>query len=539
MEKNYNMIKKIISNILKEALDNYLKNLNIDSDINIENKESYIEIGYSVDDKFGDYACPVGMRMSKILKKNPMEIAEGIINNIKNNKYFDKIEVAKPGFINLTMSKEYINQSINDLLKNENYGKNILEEKHKILVEYISANPTGPLHIGHGRWAAIGSALSNLLKYAGHEIYQEFYVNDAGEQIEKLNQSVQAVKDGKEIPEDGYHGDYIKDIAKENGIPKDIILENQKKLLKRFGVEMDNYALESKIRENGELEKTINFLDKEGLLFEEDNAVWFRSVKYGDDKDRVIKKSNGLYTYFAPDIAYHKNKIDRGYKYLIDILGADHHGYVPRITAAVRAVSGDTASLKVILGQMVRLFRGKEIVRMSKRTGDMISLEEVIDEIGVDSTRYFLLMRSYSSSLDFDLELAKKKDNDNPVYYIQYAYARICNIFFKLEEKKLSYNENKPFDINNISNESSLKLSKMILRLPDEIYESSKSLEVYTFLNYTYEVAAALHKFYYDNIVLDESEEIRQERLTLVKAVQKVLGICFDIIGISKIERMW
>ena len=529
------MIKKIISNIIKKALDNYLKNLNIDNDINIGN----IEIGYSVDDKFGDYACPVGMRMSKILKKNPMEIAEGIINNIKNNKYFDKIEIAKPGFINLTMSKEYINQSINDLLKNENYGKNILEEKHKILVEYISANPTGPLHIGHGRWAAIGSALSNLLKYAGHEIYQEFYVNDAGEQIEKLNQSVQAVKDGKEIPEDGYHGDYIKDIAKENGIPKDIILENQKKLLKRFGVEMDNYALESKIRENGELEKTINFLDKEGLLFEEDNAVWFRSVKYGDDKDRVIKKSNGLYTYFAPDIAYHKNKIDRGYRYLIDILGADHHGYVPRITAAVRAVSGDTASLKVILGQMVRLFRGKEIVRMSKRTGDMISLEEVIDEIGVDSTRYFLLMRSYSSSLDFDLELAKKKDNDNPVYYIQYAYARICNIFFKLEEKKLSYNENKPFDINNISNESSLKLSKMILRLPDEIYESSKSLEVYTFLNYTYEVASALHKFYYDNIVLDESEEIRQERLTLVKAVQKVLGICFDIIGISKIERMW
>ena len=405
------MIKKIISNIIKYALDNYLKNLNIDNDINIGN----IEIGYSVDDKFGDYACPVGMRLSKRLKKNPMEIAEGIIKNIENNKCFDKIEIAKPGFINLTMSKEYINQSINDLLKNKNYGKNILEEKHKILLEYISANPTGPLHIGHGRWAAIGSALSNLLKYAGHEIYQEFYVNDAGEQIEKLNHSVQAVKDGKEIPEDGYHGDYIKDIAKENGVPKDIILESQKKILKRFGVEMDNYALESKIIENGELEKTVDFLDKEGLLFEEDNAVWFRSVRYGDDKDRVIKKSNGLYTYFAPDIAYHKNKIDRGYKYLIDILGADHHGYVPRITAAVRAVSGDTASLKVILGQMVRLFRGKEIVRMSKRTGDMISLEEVIDEIGVDSTRYFLLMRSYSSSLDFDLELAKKKDNDNPV----------------------------------------------------------------------------------------------------------------------------
>lgn len=529
------MLKKIISNILKEALNNYLKNQNI----NIENEESYVEIAYSVDDKFGDYASPVGMRLSKILKKNPMEIASGIINSIRDDKYFDKIEVAKPGFINFTLSKEYINESINDLLKNDNYGRNVLDKKRKILIEYISANPTGPLHIGHGRWAAIGSTLSNILKYAGDEVYQEFYVNDAGEQIAKLNESVQAVKEGKEIPEDGYHGEYIKDIAKENGIPKDIILESQKKLLKRFGVEMDNYALESKIRENGELEKTIDFLDKEGLLFEEDNAVWFRSSKYGDDKDRVIKKSNGLYTYFAPDIAYHKNKIDRGYKYLIDILGADHHGYVPRITAAVRAVSEDSASLKVILGQMVRLFRGKEIVRMSKRTGDMISLEEVIDEIGVDSTRYFLLMRSYSSSLDFDLELAKKEDNDNPVYYIQYAYARICNIFFKLKEKKLSYDENKSFNINSISNDSSLKLAKMILRLPDEILESSKSLEVYTFLNYTYEVASALHKFYYDNIVLDENEEIRQERLTLIKAVQKVLGICFDIIGISKVERMW
>lgn len=533
------MLKKFISNIVKEALNNYLKSINAD----IEN--FYIEIGYSADDKFGDYACPVGMRLAKILKKNPMEIASEIANNINdiNNikKYFDKVEVAKPGFINMTLSNQYINKCVNDLLKNDNYAKDILkdEEKKKILIEYISANPTGPLHIGHGRWAAIGSALSNMLKYAGHEVYQEFYVNDAGEQIEKLNQSVRAVKEGKEVPEDGYHGSYIKDIAKEEGNPKDIILESQKKLLERFGVKMDNYASESKIRGCGELEKTMDFLNKEGLLFEEEDAVWFRSSKYGDDKDRVVKKSNGLYTYFAPDIAYHKNKIDRGYKYLIDILGADHHGYVPRITAAVRAVSGDTATLKVILGQMVRLYRGNEIIRMSKRTGDMISLEEVIDEIGVDSTRYFLLMRSYSSSLDFDLELAKKKDNDNPVYYVQYAYARICNIFFKLKEKNMSYDEDKPFNIENISNESSLKLAKIVLRFKDEIYESAKSLEVYTLLNYTYELASALHKFYYDNIVLDENENIRQERLTLIKAVKKILSVCFDIIGISKIEKMW
>lgn len=526
------MLKKIISNILRSALEDYLK------DTDIKEIDSYIEIGYAVDDKFGDYACPVAMRLAKVLKKNPFDIANSIAEKI-DKKYFEKIEVARPGFINLTLSNDYINECINDLLNNDNYGKNTVEDKKKILVEYVSANPTGPLHIGHGRWAAIGSALSNILKYVGHEVYQEFYVNDAGEQITKLNESVQAVKEGKEIPEDGYHGSYIQDVAKQDGVPKDIILESQKKLLERFGTYMDNYASELKIREGGELEKTMDFLDKEGLLFEEDNAVWFKSTKYGDDKDRVVKKSNGTYTYFAPDITYHKNKIDRGYHYLIDILGADHHGYVPRITAAVRAVSKDTATLKVILGQLVRLYRGTEVVRMSKRTGDMISLEDVIDEIGVDPTRYFLLMRSYSSSLDFDLELAKKKDNDNPVYYVQYAYARIYNIFFKLEEKNMTYDSSKAFDIKKIANESSLKLAKIILRFPDEVFESAKSLEVYTLINYTYEAASALHKFYYDNIVLEENEEIRQERLTLIKAVQKILGTCFDIIGISKVERMW
>lgn len=526
------MLKKIVSDIIKEALCNYLK------DTDVENIDSYIDIGYTVDEKFGDYASPVAMRLAKALKKNPFDIANDIVKLI-DKKYFDNVEVARPGFINLTLSKDYINECINQLLEDDDYGKNSAEDKKRILVEYVSANPTGPLHIGHGRWAAIGSALSNILKYVGHDVYQEFYVNDAGEQITKLNESVNAVKEGREIPEDGYHGAYIKDIAKMEGVPKDIILEQQRKLLERFRTYMDNYASELKIREGGELEKTIDYLNEKGLLFEEDNATWFRSTKYGDDKDRVVKKSNGSYTYFAPDITYHKNKIDRGYKYLIDILGADHHGYVPRITAAVRAVSDDTADLKVILGQLVRLYRGNELVRMSKRTGDMISLEEVIDEIGVDPTRYFLLMRSYSSSLDFDLELAKKKDNDNPVYYVQYAYARVCNIFFKLEEKNMKYDYNKKFDINKISNESTLKLAKMILRFPDEIYESAKSLEVYTLLNYTYDVASALHKFYYDNIVLEENDDIRQERLTLIRAVKKILGICFDIIGITKIERMY
>lgn len=525
------MIKKVISNILKEAFDKYIVELNLD--INTE-----MEVGYTSDEAFGDYACPVAMRLSKIIKKNPMDIANAIVKNI-NSEYFEKVEVAKPGFINMTLSKKYVSDCINDILKDDEYGKNTAPKKMKILLEYISANPTGPLHIGHGRWAAIGSAMSNILKYVGHEVFQEFYVNDAGEQIKKLNESVLAVKEGRDIPEDGYHGEYIKELAKMDGEPKDIILEEHKRLLKRFNTHIDNFASEESIRVGGELEKTLDFLDEKGLLYEKEDALWFKSTDYGDDKDRVIKKSNGTYTYFAPDITYHKNKIDRGYNYLIDILGADHHGYVSRITAVVRALSDNKVTLNVILGQLVRLYRGGELVRMSKRTGDMITLEDVIDEIGVDSTRYFLLMRSAMSSLDFDLDLAKKKDNDNPVYYVQYAYARICNIFFKLEEKKLSYNEDTPLDLTKIDNESTLKLAKMLLRFPDEIYDASRIYEVYPMINYMYELSGAFHRFYYENIVLDEDETIRENRLTLVKAVKKILSICFDMIGISKIERMW
>lgn len=525
------MLKKDVANILQLAINTYIKEQDI-------NEKILAEIEYAADDKFGDYACTTALKMAKLLKKNPIEIAKGIVSKI-DSENFSSVSVAPPGFINITLSEKYINETVNNVLFNENYGKNIIEEKLNILLEYISANPTGPLHIGHGRWAAIGSALSNLLKYVGHNVYNEFYVNDAGEQINKLNASVEAVRNNKEVPEDGYHGEYIKEIAKLDGNPKDIMLKNQQELLERFKSNIDNYASEKAIKDTGALEIVIETLKDKGLIFEKDNALWFKSSEFGDDKDRVLKKSSGEYTYFAPDITYHKTKIDRGYNYLIDILGADHHGYVSRITAAVRALSDDKVKLNVILGQLVRLYRGAELVRMSKRTGEMITLEEVIDEIGVDSTRYFLLMRSPQTSLDFDLELAKKKDNDNPVYYVQYAYARICNIFIKLGEKGLSFEKDKPLDISKIANADSLKLAKMLIRLPDELLESAKAFEVYTLINYMYELSSVLHRFYYNNVVLESDDTIRQERLTLILAVKKVLGILFDIIGITKLERMW
>ena len=525
------MIKKNIASIVQKAFDDYLKSISSDA-------KCQVEIGYPSDSKFGDYACATALRIAKDINKNPMDIAQAVITTIKSDD-FAGIEVVRPGFINITLSDKFINKSINDLLKSENYGKNTVEKPLKILLEYVSANPTGPLHIGHGRWAAIGSALGNLLSYVGHNVHHEFYVNDAGEQIEKLNRSVNAVKNGLPVPEDGYHGAYIADVAKLDGEPKDLILETQKQLLERFRTYMETYTSEDDIRKSGDLEITIEVLKEKGLIYEKEDAWWFKSTVYGDDKDRVVQKTSGDYTYFAPDIAYHRNKILRGFDFLINILGADHHGYVPRITAAVRALSDDKVKLDVVLGQLVRLYRGKDLVRMSKRTGDMVSLEEVIDEIGIDSTRYFLLMRSVTTTLDFDLELARKKENDNPIYYVQYAYARICNIFFKLEEKDLSYDKNTVFDISKISNEQTLKLAKLLMRMPDELLESAKSFEVYPIVNYTYEVSAALHRFYYENIVLCDDAEIRNQRLQLVEAVRQVLAILFDIIAISKIERMW
>ncbi len=539
------MIKLELVAIIERALNKYL----IDSGIEIGDTVPNVEVEYATDYKFGDYACAIAMRLSKLLKKNPFDIANAIVeimNSGDDSKTFKTIEVARPGFINMRISDSYINSAIADVLSNAEYRKNSVASPKNIQIEYVSANPTGPLHIGHGRWAAIGDVLSRLLTYIGHKVEREFYVNDAGVQIENLNKSIAAVQEGKPIPEDGYHGAYMTDVAKlakETGKEaKDILLEWQRDLLKKFRCEFDNFASEAKVRSNNGVENAIEFFASKGYTFEEDGALWFRSTDFGDDKDRVLKKSDGSYTYFANDIAYHKTKVDKNFDFLVNILGADHHGYVKRITSAVEVMSNNKISMHVILGQLVRLFRGEEAVKMSKRTGDIISLEDVIDEIGIDPTRYFLVMRSASTTLDFDLEVAKKQDNENPVYYVQYAYARICNIFIKLKEKGMSFDENTVFDINAIAtadDEVTEKLTKMILRFGDELLTCASMYEVHPLVAYTYELASCFHRFYYGNIVLDENENIRNHRLQLALATKRVLGICFDIIGIEKLESMY
>ncbi len=539
------MIKSHLAAIIEKALNKYITDNNIQMEAQLPN----IEIEYATDYKFGDYACAIAMRLSKLLKKNPFDIATDIVKLVQDsndNANFKTVEVARPGFINMRLSDSYISDEIQDVLTIAEYKKNIVANPMNIQIEYVSANPTGPLHIGHGRWAAIGDSLSRLLTYIGHTVYREFYVNDAGVQIENLNASIAAVAEGKPIPEKGYHGGYVADvakIAKETGRePKDILLDEQKELLKKFRCEFDNFASEAAVRDAGGIESVLEFFAEKGASFEEDGALWFKSTDFGDDKDRVLKKSDGNYTYFASDCAYHKTKVDKKFDALVDILGADHHGYVSRITSAVTMLSGGKTSLHVILGQLVRLFRGEEAVKMSKRTGDIISLEEVIEEIGIDPTRYFLVMRSATTTLDFDLEVAKKQDNDNPVYYVQYAYARVCNILLKLKEKGMSFDENAAFNISKIEtadDENTQKLAKMIIRFADEMLICGKTYEVHPLVTYMYELASCFHRFYYNNIVLDQDDNIRTQRLLLALATKKILGICFDIIGITKIESMY
>ncbi|MGL6081768.1 MAG: arginine--tRNA ligase, partial [Gammaproteobacteria bacterium] len=345
-------------------------------------------------------------------------MAEDILQIIAQEPMFSKVEIAGPGFLNFFLSDSYLTTKLQQILTEESFGKNDSLSGQHILMEYISANPTGPLHIGHGRWAAVGDSLARLLTFSGADVFREFYVNDAGAQIAHLRASVVALQEGRTVPEDGYRGSYVQALADEvssSGIAPEVLMqESQRKTLNKFRTEFDSWFSEKSLHQD--MEKTFSELHKKNATYTKDHALWFRSTEYSkDDKDRVLVKSNGDFTYFASDITYHHNKIQRGFPILIDILGFDHHGYVERISAAVRVLGGE---LTVLLGQMVNLFRNGEPVRMSKRTGDMISLDEVIEEIGTDATRYLLLRRPMNSSVDFDLETAKTSSDDNPVFYV-------------------------------------------------------------------------------------------------------------------------
>jgi arginyl-tRNA synthetase len=475
--------------------------------------------------EFGDFATNIAFSLSKRLRQNPIQIAEKISQDIKSPKI--KVSPLK-GFINITVSNEIIWEELKKI--DANFGLSIAKDlfPNKILLEYVSANPTGPLHIGHGRWAAMGDTLYRILKFAGADIDTEFYINDAGNQIDKLLESIEAVRHGNAPPEDGYHGSYIKELAAGKD-PVHMMVERQKKTLREYRVEFTNWLSEKSLHNDNSIKITLNELEKTGLIYRDNGAIWLKTTKFEDDKDRVLVKDDGNPTYFLVDIAYHINKISRGYRHIINIWGADHHGYVKRIQSVIKALyPNSTIKIDIIIGQLVSLYRNGEPVRMSKRTGEMITVDDLIEEIGVDAARYFMTTRSFDTHLDFDLEVAKQKSNDNPVYYVQYAHARINSIFKQLKVNP-DYSRFDLIDLTPYEHDLAIQL----LNFQYEIRDIAMTYAIQKLPFYLEETAKKFHSFYHNCRVLGETSEITNRRLFLISKVQEIINLGLSLMAVS------
>ncbi|MBM7662421.1 arginyl-tRNA synthetase [Bacillus mesophilus] len=513
----------------------------------------------------GDYATNMAMQLARVAKKAPRAIAEELVKNLDQTKAsIEKIEIAGPGFINFYMNNRYLADLIPSILKaGEQYGQAEKGNKEKVNVEFVSANPTGDLHLGHARGAAVGDSLCNILEKAGYEVTREYYINDAGNQIHNLALSVearyfQALGQDKEMPEDGYHGADIieigKQLATEFGDQYATSTEEERyqffrqyglkyelaklqKDLESFRVPFDVWYSESSLYKDGKIDDALATLREQGMIFELDGATWLRSTDYQDDKDRVLIKNDGSYTYLTPDIAYHKNKLERGHEKLINIWGADHHGYIPRMKAAIQSLGYGPDVLEVEIIQMVQLYQNGEKVKMSKRTGKAVTLRELMDEVGVDAMRYFFAMRSADSHMDFDMDLAVSKSNENPVYYAQYAHARICSILRQGEE--LNIPESSELNLDLVHSEKEIELLKKLGEFPAAITEAAEKRMPHRMTNYVFELASTLHSFYNAEKVLDaEQLELSQVRIALMKAVQITLKNSLSLIGVSAPEKM-
>ncbi len=531
--------------------------------------------------EFGDFAVNVSS-LARMAKIAPPMIANAIVDKLSKENYTVSVV---GGFINFKISDSMLANTIEEILnKKENYGRGDSVNKEKILLEYVSANPTGPFHIGHGRWAAMGSALANLLKFYGHEVYQEFYINDAGSQIQKLGNSLkiriqQELGEKVDFPTDEverknfYPGDYLIPVAKkfiQEHPEVDVHTCNiqvlcdyakaemeacQRKLLEGFRVHFDKFYSELDLHKSGKVEARYKELMNKGYLYEQDGAMWFKSTQYGDDQDRVIKKADGSNTYLTADIAYHADKFDRGFDRLIDIWGADHHGYIARVKASLEALGYDPEKLEVLLGQLVNLLIDGNEVRMGKRK-NMVTLDDLIEEVGVDATRYWMCMRNIDITLDFDIELAKRSTDENPVFYVQYAHARVCSILRNAVSEKLNpeTGEKSPapmsekeledllnnFDKNLIAKTANTAKS-LILKLEEfksVISSSAQNRTVYTICRYVQELAQEFHSFYNSNRVIGEDKDLMYARLGLVAAIKITLKNALDILGVSAPERM-
>lgn len=513
----------------------------------------------------GDFSTNIAMVMAKSQKMPPRKVAETILSFIDTqNGFIEKVEIAGPGFINFYLKKDAWLPVLDEVLeKGADYGKVYFGKGQKVQVEFVSANPTGPLHVGHGRGAAVGDAVADLLSYCGYDVVREYYINDSGRQISTLGGSVylrlkELHGQSIEFPEDYYQGSYIIDIARELdeirgaeilSAPEtegrlicaryaaDQIMGGIKDDLEAFGVDHEIWYSEQSLYDTGKVEKAISSLRERGVVYEQDGAWWFRTTDYGDEKDRVVVRSNGDTTYFASDIAYHIEKYERGFDRVIDVWGADHHGYIPRMNACIQASGNSKDSFNVILVQLVALLRAGEPVAMSTRTGEFVTLREVIDETGRDAARFMFLMRHYDSHLDFDLEVAKKKTNENPVYYVQYVHARIASILKKAAEESRKASD-AAGSSGLLCQDEETRIMKALSRYPVVMEIAGRNLEPHRIAFYLMDLAGLFHTFYNRHKVLTEDAALSSARLFLISAVQTVIKNGLDLLGISAPEQM-
>ncbi len=554
-------MKKLLQQYLGKCLEECRSNGNLASE-NIP--DVLVEVPNHAE--HGDFATNIAMLLAKSEKKPPRQIADLLAFRFRNDMdLFEKVEVAGPGFINFFINKDIWRQTLGRICQSgDDYGKSKAGQGRKVQVEFVSANPTGPLHIGHGRGAATGDAIASILSAAGFEVVKEYYINDAGNQMDTLGRSVylryrEFLGKVVDFPQNCYQGDYIKDIARDlvakfgsryldtpedeavrffAKIGGDIILKGIQQDLKDFGVVHDTWFSEQSLFDDDKVQSAISHLKEKGYLYESEGALWFKTTEFGDDKDRVVVRGNGVTTYFASDIAYHREKYEQGFDLVVDVWGADHHGYVPRLKAVVQGLGRNPDDLRIVLVQLVALLRNGIPVAMSTRSGEFVTLKEVVDEVGRDAARFFFLMRRSDSQLDFDLELAKSQSSDNPVYYVQYAHARIHGIFENAVEKGTVLPDISQVDLSKLGTPEEMSLIKALAAFPDVVEGSALNFEPHRIPFYLQELAGHFHSFYNKNRVIGEDAELTSARLLLLKCTAQTLKNGLFLMGVSAPERM-
>ncbi|WP_027363024.1 arginine--tRNA ligase [Desulfospira joergensenii] len=551
-------IKELVLNAAKSAFENGSLTSGQVPDMEVEEPKHQAQ---------GDLSTNFAMVSAGVQKMPPRKIAEAVVSQLEPLSFIEKVEIAGPGFINFFLSASAWQPVVEEVLgRDRDYGRSDMGREKKVQVEFVSANPTGPLHVGHGRGAAVGDSVGNILSFAGFDVQKEYYINDSGRQIRTLGTSVWLrlkEKAGKslEYPEDCYQGVYIKDLADkileregedfpdqddEEGIQicarfaAGEILAGIRQDLEDFGVGFDQWFSEQSLYDSGRVEKAIQDLQTRDLVYEKEGALWFRSTNFGDEKDRVVVRNNGLTTYFASDIAYHMEKFERGFHRVIDVWGADHHGYIKRLEASVVASGYKSEQFDVILVQLVNLLRGGKPVQMSTRAGEFVTLKDIVDEVGRDAARFMFLSRSYDSGLDFDLEVAKQKNSDNPVYYVQYVHARITGILLKAKDQGLipEIDFNRGMDLSRLEEAEEIKLIKILAGFREQVEKSAETLHPHVIFTYLSTLASAFHGYYNRHKVITDDPSLSLARLSLVLAVKKVIRNGLGLLGVTAPERM-